>query len=904
MSDKHPIIETAIALAKQNIPVHPLKAGTKLPVNKGWSSAPLLTVDEVENQAPTWAVKNYNLGMRTGYPLDDGSILLVVDIDIHGAALTEDMKDELNNQLRAFGLDPNNPTVITGSGKNSCHYYVSFTDKDLVTQVGAAKTLSKSTLYNDEGKPCWIIELLGKGKQVVCPPSIHPDTGMSYTLINNTITTAPELLIQFLRTMLNNKLSTPHNVMSSVIPEEILTVLHQHFDTAMNSFFQETNIDALKSALNTISADCDYDTWRNVVWSVRAHNIMDAENLARDWSKTSSKYDKEKFIILWQSYDPTGGIGAGTLYHIATQHGWAGYEKKAVSQTVQPVPSSNQCPCFRVFDSTVYHGTGNYCAGVWHFYSNENEVKGELVCSPVTIDAITCDTSERNFGRLLTITNPLGKKQKWAMPMELLSGNGEPVRAILLSFGVKISSNKLLNMYLSGAVPDKKIRCTPQLGWFEDVFVMPDITYGIHKQNEIVFQSTDDPINIYSNGGTTEEWRNNIAALAVGNSLLTTSICCAFSGPLIEPCHAESGGLHFYGDSSTGKTTLVQVACSVWGSPNYMRSWRATANGIEGAASMFNGTLLALDEISECNPREVGQIIYALGNGQGKQRASKKGAARAIAHWKTAVISSGELTTSATIQLSGENAKAGQAVRLVDISAQRIHGAWDNLHSFNSGAELSEHLKSQSKINYGVIGRTFLSHLVNGKSNLSTHFHKFESHKEFKPVNASGQARRVARRFALLALAGELATKFGLTGWETGYATNTMISMFQSWLASVGNAPLEGQNILQQVRDFVERYSDSRFSSKEGYPSNRFINERAGWWDVSPNGERVYLFTSAGFREATRGYDFKRSIKALTEAGVLKPQENNQSGSIRVRIEGQQYRVYPICFCDAENNKD
>lgn len=63
-----------------------------------------------------------------------------------------------------------------------------------------------------------------------------------------------------------------------------------------------------------------------------------------------------------------------------------------------------------------------------------------------------------------------------------------------------------------------------------------------------------------------------------------------------------------------------------------------------------------------------------------------------------------------------------------------------------------------------------------------------------------------------------------------------MISMFQSWLTSVGNAPLEGQNILQQVRDFIERYSDSRFSSKEGYPSNRFINERAGWWDESPTG--------------------------------------------------------------------
>ena len=46
---------------------------------------------------------------------------------------------------------------------------------------------------------------------------------------------------------------------------------------------------------------------------------------------------------------------------------------------------------------------------------------------------------------------------------------------------------------------------------------------------------------------------------------------------------------------------------------------------MEGAAALFNDGLLVLDEISECNPHDVGAIIYALGNGRGKQRAGRTG---------------------------------------------------------------------------------------------------------------------------------------------------------------------------------------------------------------------------------------------------------------------------------------
>jgi putative DNA primase/helicase len=41
----------------------------------------------------------------------------------------------------------------------------------------------------------------------------------------------------------------------------------------------------------------------------------------------------------------------------------------------------------------------------------------------------------------------------------------------------------------------------------------------------------------------------------------------------------ESGGVHFVGSSSTGKSTAQLVAASVYGSPSFKQGWRATGTG-------------------------------------------------------------------------------------------------------------------------------------------------------------------------------------------------------------------------------------------------------------------------------------------------------------------------------------
>ena len=176
----------------------------------------------------------------------------------------------------------------------------------------------------------------------------------------------------------------------------------------------------------------------------------------------------------------------------------------------------------------------------------------------------------------------------------------------------------------------------------------------------VAYQSGERGSDEYATAGTLAGWQAGIAAMAVGNPLLVLGLCAAFAGLVLARCGQESGGIHFIGDSSTGKTTIIEAACSVWGSSGFRRSWRTTGNGLEGAAALFNDSLLALDEISECDPRQVGEVVYMLGNGRGKQRASRTGSARTVARWRGGVAA---FFQRASAPLQPRWPKAGTASR-------------------------------------------------------------------------------------------------------------------------------------------------------------------------------------------------------------------------------------------------
>lgn len=80
----------------------------------------------------------------------------------------------------------------------------------------------------------------------------------------------------------------------------------------------------VQAQLTYLDADCDYERWRNVVWSVLSTGWECAEGEAREWSRTAdTRYNEDAFCQLVKSFDPSRGISLGTLDHFARESGWS-----------------------------------------------------------------------------------------------------------------------------------------------------------------------------------------------------------------------------------------------------------------------------------------------------------------------------------------------------------------------------------------------------------------------------------------------------------------------------------------------------------------------------------------------------------------------------------------------------
>jgi uncharacterized protein (DUF927 family) len=393
-----------------------------------------------------------------------------------------------------------------------------------------------------------------------------------------------------------------------------------------------------------------------------------------------------------------------------------------------------------------------------------------------------------------------------------------------------------------------------------------------------------------SSSGTAEQWRESIGQLASGNSRLIFAIATAFAPSLAKLVGEDSGGFHLRGASSSGKSTALKVAASVWGNPQeYCRLWRSTSNGLEGLASLHNDGLLILDELSQIDPREAGESAYLLANGQGKTRASRAGTVKQSSRWSLFFLSAGEESLTSLMARAGQRTNAGQEIRLADIEADAGAGMglFETIHNQISSAAMALTLKESTNQFYGTVGMSWLQNLVANRQTLTPAITNFIKKFVDKVLGeqATGQITRVARRFALVATAGELATQFGLTGWQRGESFQAVKKCFESWQETFGTeGNREDRAILSQVRAFFETYGTSRFDNIKS-PNNEHIHNRAGFYEVVDGYRLFMVFPEAYKNELCKGFEQRMVTRVLLNAGWIVPASDGKA-SHKPRIRG------------------
>ena len=518
-----------------------------------------------------------------------------------------------------------------------------------------------------------------------------------------------------------------------------------------------------------------------------------------------------------------------------------------------------------------------------------------FICSKIDVIACTRDTNSLNHGRLLEFKNTLGVQHEWAMPMEALAGDGTDYRRILLNQGVKISSGRKarekLTEYLSNSNPQKTCLSVDRTGWCKETFIFPDETIGNTQEEDIRFQSMTYNIAGFRTSGSLEEWRNNVSRLCIGNSRLILAICTAFAAPLLELLNEEGGGFHLNGASSTGKTTVLKVACSVWGERERLQNWRATSNGLEGVAALHNDSLLCLDEMSQVDPKDAGETAYMLANGIGKNRSRKDGSLQKKASWRLLFISSGEIGLATHISQTGKKAKAGQQVRLLDIPADvgKGLGIFDNLHGFANGSELARHLDQKTKHYYGLPIREFLRNITSSsnKKELIKNINSLSQNfiNGLSITNADGQVKRAANRFSLIAAAGALASILGITGWEEEEAIKAIKICFQDWLNSRGGTNSQEElQIISQVKEFFQKNSSGcRLISWSNCSNSKTIN-KAGFYKTNNFGDNkrkveFFIETEIFKKEICEGLNHRQVAKVCVKKDWLMPDNLGNAAS-------------------------
>lgn len=537
--------------------------------------------------------------------------------------------------------------------------------------------------------------------------------------------------------------------------------------------------------------------------------------------------------------------------------------------------------------------------------------KCEFVCSKLDVVAMIRDPLSAQWGKLLQWQDPDGRFHEWAMPMAALQGDGIEVRRELATGGLEISQapkqRYALIRYLSETKTDLRARGVEKTGWYHCtdgyVFVLPDGAVG--ESCEVVRYQADTISRAYGVAGTAEGWRDEVAALCADNSRCVLALCAGFGAMLLEFSGLESGGINLKGSSSTGKTTALAAAASLFGSPCYVNRWRATSNGLESLAALHNDTLLILDELAQVDPKEAGEIAYMLANGQGKQRSARTGSAKPRQSWQLLFLSAGEIGLAQHMAEGGKKAKAGQEVRLVDVQADagQGHGLFDTLHGHLNGAALSTAIKAGAAAHHGHAVLEFARVLAEGASVLPVLVKREISlfvQACLPAGETGGQVHRVCERFALLAVAGELASANDITGWRTGEALHAVKRCFTEWLSARGSTTnAEPGAMIEAVRSFISKHEEARFTDldvEQGGLYRACIN-RAGWRRKAGSGHEYLIDPSIFQGEVCAGFDVPAVCKVLVDAGYL--ESGTESGKVRYsikrRIKGASARrVYVV----------
>lgn len=504
-----------------------------------------------------------------------------------------------------------------------------------------------------------------------------------------------------------------------------------------------------------------------------------------------------------------------------------------------------------------------------------------ITTKPIFVEAVCRGEDGQDFGFLTHWLDLDNQLHSWAIPAYRLDEMGNGLIQDLRSQGVPLlprAGKSLIDFltYSYLAVRGRRTAVT-KTGWHGSVYVLPREVIGegaegyVYQPHELTL---DDSVR---QGGTFEDWKAGVAEVS---PIIRFAISASLASVLIAKTSVQSGGFHFWGQTSRGKTTLLQYAASVWGCSAdpanageescYVQQWNSTANAIEATAACCNDRALILDEIG-ASSGDFGQTIYRLMSGAGKARSTKSGGLAKRRSWRLLLLSNGEQKVSERLAEQGRGSKGGQHIRLIDIPAEGIF----------SSAQEADAAKIFLQQHYGHAGPAFVRWVIEQGDAIRERWHAFDAETIGKADRP--EAARVRERFRLVAFAGECAIEAGVLPWERGTVLEVVRHFYTAWAGDGLQDDIERG--IANVRSFILQ-NLARFETPQ---SETTPPHCAGVIRSNPDNEdeKIFYFEPMVFdTEACGGVSPDIVKRALAERGLLR--REGRKFTCRIRWNGRR----------------
>lgn len=240
--------------------------------------------------------------------------------------------------------------------------------------------------------------------------------------------------------------------------------------------------------------------------------------------------------------------------------------------------------------------------------------------------------------------------------------------AKLQGMGIVVYSGRAKREYLADYLQTAGSRdfwqITDKAGWQGNAYILPsgEVLQADEGECRVLYNGDTSQAAAYTAKGSLQEWRENVAKYAAGNSRLLLAIGAALAAPMMNRLEEAGSGFHLYGASRDGKTTAAKAALSVWGDPDAAKlSWNGTALGFGNTALARNDNLLVLDEIGQVkHAKTVSETAYAVIDGTGKIQGHKDGGTALSANGEPCFSARANTICRAMWNAAARNGKQGK----------------------------------------------------------------------------------------------------------------------------------------------------------------------------------------------------------------------------------------------------